>query len=115
MSRSYEEIKNEHGEEAADAFRREMLALASLLNVSGVYFMSEVGSVEEAMANDSLDRMIDDIRKHPDHSASLLLATLALIAHVRQGNTVESWFEGSGIEPLTTTIDDAIVRLGRKE
>lgn len=89
-------IRNEFGaeNEAVLAYERMLRATRAYLMVSEVYYLSPVGSINERRAQESIDKMNEDMLDHADKAVSLVGSLGALIMHMKHGGTYDQWFEG---------------------
>lgn len=70
--------------------------LGPLVNVHAMYTLAEVGSPQEKQTEDALAEMVEDtVRNHPDKAETIIAGLLALVFHLRTGNDVFSFFEGT--------------------
>lgn len=70
--------------------------LAPLVNIHAMYTLADFGSREEQQAEDALDQMISDVvENHSDKAGHLIAGLLALVFHLRSGENIHSFFEGT--------------------
>lgn len=84
-------------EEAAH-MKRLLGGVGALITVSGLFLLSPDGSEIEKHSGIEIDEMIDRLAAQPGKAHEVIMTLLSIISHVRVGNTLDSWFENTGVE-----------------
>jgi hypothetical protein len=91
------DMRDKFGDTETRQYMRLAKAIRSLMHIWTAYAQAPEGSFAEAAIADSLDRMLKEVAKRPEHAIGLIEGLLAIVQHLRQGGTYEDWFESIGI------------------
>lgn len=94
------DMREKFGEEESAHYIKLAKAMRSITFLWRTYVRTPDGSYAEAMIGATLERMLDQIKTHPDHAAGLIEGLIALVEHLRMGGTYEDWFLSIGISPV---------------
>ncbi len=92
-------MRAKFGNKEADQYLRLAKALRALIHLWKRYVEAPEDSLAEAIIGQSLERMMDEVRGHPDHAAGLIEGLLALVQSMRMGGSFDDWFESIGLSP----------------
>jgi hypothetical protein len=94
-----EDFKETFGEEA-EAMRKTLAALASLISVYDMYLDAPEGSRMEQECEDEMEKMLVALIEHPSAAMDILPAMMNLIRMMRTGQSYIEHFARAGIEVL---------------
>lgn len=90
-------MKDKFGEDETAEYIRLAKAVRSVVGTWEAYVAAPIDSAEERTIALAMEGMMQDVKSHPEHTASLVEALVAIILHLRAGGTYEEWFETLGI------------------
>ena len=100
MENLTDEVREKFGDRQAENYMTLLKATRSLVAIWSMYIQAPTNSVQESVISHELERMTDELEKHPEHAAAMVESLLAIIMHMRMGGTYEQWFESFGISPV---------------
>lgn len=92
-------MKDLFGEEQTAEYIMLAKAVRSMVWVWTQYAEAERNSFVEHVVGAQFEKMIDDLKTHPNHAAAMVEAMVAVIVHMRNGGTYEHWMESLGLDP----------------